>query len=212
MRLLFRVSLIALAAFFSIYAGSVAHATSVDELEQYSHVQVVEQSNSLTQTLRQDCFSLSGLEGLKKCKDLIVQDQNDSKAWNRLGRIFYDLESYQEAYLSFRYATHLHADYALAWANTCAVLSQLQSYEDALDACDKSLRSSFLSQGSINEKVLALNNKAIALYFLGRYREALDISDQVLVLKPDDSQAQINRTVTLHALAHKATSTHEGLT
>ncbi|MEM9482074.1 MAG: hypothetical protein AAGA83_00120 [Cyanobacteria bacterium P01_F01_bin.116] len=190
----------------------MTYADPVGDLERYSHAQATEQHSSLEQTLREDCFSMVGMEGLEKCKNLIVQDKNDSKVWNRLGSIFYDLESYRESYLSFRYATHLRTDYALAWANACAVLSQLQSYEEALDACDKSLRSSFLSQGSIDEKVLALNNKTIALYFLGRYREALDISDQALVLRPDDSQAKTNRAVTLHALSNKTTFKHEELT
>ena len=50
---------------------------------------------------------------------------------------------------------------------------------------------------------MALNNKTVALYFLGRYQEALKISDQAVALKPDDAQANVNRTVALHALAHK---------
>ncbi|MEM9483586.1 MAG: tetratricopeptide repeat protein [Cyanobacteria bacterium P01_F01_bin.116] len=182
----------------------------MESLKNYS--QTAAESDALPQALMEDCFSMAGVEGLKKCKDLVGRDKADSKVWNRLGRIFYDLESYQEAYWSFRYATHLQSDYALAWANTCATLSQLQSYEEALDACDQSLHSSSLSEDSVDEKVLALNNKATALYFLGRYREALDISDQVLVLKPGNSQAQINRAVTLHTLAHIAPFKHKGLT
>ena len=212
MRLLFGIALTLLVTFFSLAAVPPAYAVNIDKSEDYSHLQQIEQGPLLEQTPGENCFSTEGLEGLKTCKNLLVQDQNNPEAWNRLGRIFYDLERYNEAYLSFQYATYLQADYALAWANTCAVLSQLQSYEEALDACDKSLSFNLSSQGAVDKTVLALNNKAVALYFLGRYRESLKVSDQALVLKPDDSQAQINRAVTLHALAHTTTPKHEGLT
>ena len=212
MRLLCGLALTLIITFFSLIAVPTAYAADMDEPENYSHLQEVEHEHLLKQTPGENCFSTEGLEGLKTCKNLLVQDQNNPEAWNRLGRIFYDLERYNEAYLSFQYATYLQADYALAWANTCAVLSQLQSYEEALDACDKSLSFNLSSQGAVDKTVLALNNKAVALYFLGRYRESLKVSDQALVLKPDDSQAQINRAVTLHALAHTKTSKREGFT
>ena len=210
MRLLIRISLILLSGFYCLYSAPMAQASTMTAFEGTMHRQ--EQENFLKQTLEQDCFSMAGTQGLKKCKDLIDQDQDNSEAWNQLGRIFYDLENYKEAYLSFMLATHFRTDYAIAWANTCAALSQLQYYKDALAACDKSLDFSFSSQGSVDEKVLALNNKTVALYFLGRYQEALKISDQAVALKPDDTQANINRTVALHALAHKTTPQREDFT
>ncbi|MEM7064304.1 MAG: hypothetical protein AAF572_14205 [Cyanobacteria bacterium P01_B01_bin.77] len=211
MRLLIRISLILLIGFLCLYIAPAAQASTATEFEGAVHGQV--QKNFSEQNLKQDCFSMAGAQGLKKCKDLIAQERNNSEAWNQLGRLFYDLENYKEAYLSFMLATHFRTDYAIAWANTCAALSQLQYYKDALDACDKSLSFSFSSKGSVDEKVVALNNKTIALYFLGRYQEALKISDQAIALKPDDSQANINRTVTLHALAHRTTtSKREGFT
>ncbi|MEM1241357.1 MAG: tetratricopeptide repeat protein [Cyanobacteria bacterium P01_H01_bin.26] len=201
MRLLIRISLSLLMGFLCVYTAPMAQASTAKAFEGSIHKP--QQKSSLEETLEQDCISMTGAQGLKKCKDLIVQDQNNSEAWNQLGRIFYDLENYQEAYLSFMLATQFRTDYAIAWANICAALSQLQYYKDALDACDKSLSVNFSSKGPVDEKVLALNNKTVALYFLGRYQEALKISDQAVALKPDDAQANVNRTVALHALAHK---------
>lgn len=211
MRFLAKVSLVLLLFLGSFYtlvpeAHARSQINSIDMPATYNLVSQNSKRDSLSkQKIRQECLSAIGEEGVQTCKIVLAQDQNDSEVWNRLGRLFFDLEDYDKAYLSFVYATHLREDYAVAWANMCAVLSQLQSYEQALEACNASLKISFLAQGSIDEKVLALNNKAIALYLLGRYQEALETSDQALVLRPDDSQANINREFTLHALTHEPT-------
>lgn len=207
MRLLAKIGLVLLLVLGSFYlevSEVQAHSINVSESGR-SVNQIIRQDSFIQHTVRQECFSETGQEGLRKCKDVLVQERNDSKVWNRLGRLFFESEKYNEAYLSFAYATHLQADYAVAWANMCAALSQLQSYEQALDACNASLKVSFLAQGPIGEKVLALNNKSIALYLLGRYQEALETSEQALVLSPEDSQANINREFTLHALTNETT-------
>lgn len=208
MKILFKISLILLIGLLSLTKIPLAQAAPLTVSEEYSSNQNAKQEDYLAK----ECFSKIGVEGLKRCKDLIVQDQFNSAAWNQLGRIYYDLESYEEAYLSFRYATSLRTDYAIAWSNTCAALSQLQSYEEALNACDKSLNFSLASEGSINEEVLAWNNKAIVLFFLGRYQESLEALDEALFLKPDDSQAKLNRTVVLHALVHSTSTKDEDFT
>ncbi|ESA33891.1 tpr repeat-containing protein [Leptolyngbya sp. Heron Island J] len=211
MRFLAKIGLILLLIFGSFYmAAPEVQAQSMDLPEADSLIDKGLDTKSLDQkSIRQQCLSTVGTNGLHICKSVLIEDRDDSEVWNRLGRLFFDLEKYNEAYLSFMYATHLRADYAIAWANMCAALSQLQSYEKALNACDASLKVSLLAQGSIDEKVLALNNKAIALYLLGRYREALETSEQALVLRPDDSQANINREFMLHALTHKTTKSEE---
>ena len=208
MRILCRISLILLIGLLSLTVIPWVQAAPVAISDEYSN----DQNPKHDYSLEKECFSKIGVEGLKRCKDLIVQDQSNSAAWNQLGLIYYGLESYEEAYLSFRYVTSLRTDYAIAWANTCAALSQLQNYEKALNACDKSLNFSLASEGSIDEEVLAWNNKAIALYFLGRYQESLEALDEALFLKPDDSQAKLNRTVVLHALVHSTSTEDEDFT
>jgi len=197
MKIFFTISLILLLWLVDLPSIPLAQASTL-----------VTSSNQNLETsdfLEVACFSEVRVESLAKCKDLITQDQSNSEAWNQLGLIYYSLESYQRAYLSFKYATSLRTDYTLAWTNMCAALSQLQNYEAALDACNKSLSFASTSEDSINEKVLTWNNKAIVLYFLGRYQESLEALETALALNPDDSQAIFNHHVVqslIHALTH----------
>lgn len=208
MRILFRIILILLIGILSLSSTPLVQAAPLVISDEYSS----NQNSKQDEFLKEECFSKMGVEGLKRCKNLIVQDQFNSEAWNQLGRIYYELENYQEAYLSFRYATSLRTDYAIAWANTCAALSQLRNYEQALNACNRSLSFSSASKTSIDEEVLAWNNKAIVLYFLGRYQESLEALNEVLSLKPDDSQAKFNRIVVLHALVYAASTKNDDFT
>lgn len=204
MRFLAQVCLFLVLFFGSLWVMPEVQVRPIGSFGSDSIIEQGPEKGVLTQQInRQKCLSISGEIGLERCRQVLTQDRDDFKVWNRIGRLFFELEDYDRAYLSFMYATHLRADYAVAWANMCAALSQLQSYEKALNACNASLKVSFLAQGTIDEKVLALNNKAIALYLLGRYQESLETSEQALVLKPDDSQATMNREFTLHALAHE---------
>jgi|GEM_PF-6606289 len=210
MRIFFTITLILLIELLNFNSIPFAQASPLMISEEHSSNQNLEKIDFLEEA----CFSEAGVESLEKCKDLIIYDQSNSEAWNQLGRIYYGLESYQEAYLSFKYAASLRTDYTLAWTNMCAALSQLQSYEDALDACNKSLSFGSTSEDSINEKVLTWNNKAIVLYFLGRYQESLEALEEALSLNPDDSQAKFNHRIVkslIHALAHMKMSKDEEL-
>lgn len=208
MRILFRISLILLSCLLSLGIVPLVWAAPLVIPEDYSSNQTSNQYDSL----RQECFTNIDIESLERCKSLIVQDQTDAKAWNQLGRIYYGFEKYEEAYLAFTYATFLRADYSIAWANTCAVLNQLQDYESALKACNRSLSLSSASEEFTEERALAWSNKAIVLYFLGRYKESIDALDEVLSLDPDDYQAKLNRIFILHVLANTTSSENEDIT
>ncbi|NEP18505.1 MAG: tetratricopeptide repeat protein [Leptolyngbya sp. SIO4C1] len=203
MKILFKIGLVLLIGLCNLSAVSASRAAPAPTAAQ----QAVDQENiAQDESLKSVCFSKADLEGLESCKKLVFQDRSDSRVWNQLGRIYYALESYGEAYLSFKYATALRTDYAIAWANACAALNQLQDYERALSACDKSLELVSASETSDDERIVAWNNKAIVLYFLGRYQESLDALDNTLSIKPDNLEAKLNRILVLHALAHEKPS------
>ncbi|MEM9002146.1 MAG: tetratricopeptide repeat protein [Cyanobacteria bacterium P01_F01_bin.86] len=208
MKVFFRISLVLFLGFISLSTISASQAVPTSLLSQHPILEQLKQDNSF----RKECFLKVDLESLASCKHRISQDQSDFEAWNQLGRIYYELESYEEAYLSFQYATSLQSDYAIAWANTCAALNRLQDYEGALSACNKSLDLSSISESSVDERFLAWHNKAIVLYFLGRYQESLDALDKTLSIKPDNLEAKLNRIFVLHALAHNESSKSNNLT
>ncbi|MDB9527183.1 tetratricopeptide repeat protein [Oscillatoria sp. CS-180] len=196
--------LIALSNFGAISASSAA--TILSSSSYFSPLHLKENS-----FLKEKCFSADS-ESLESCKELILQDQLDFEVWNQLGRIYYGLENYENAYLSFKYATSLRTDYAIAWSNTCAALNQLQDYEAALNACNKSLDLIPISENSVVDRTFALSNKAIVLYFLGRYQESLETLDQTLSINPDNLEVKLNRLLVLHALKHEKNADNSSLT
>ncbi|NEQ95866.1 MAG: hypothetical protein F6K30_03890 [Cyanothece sp. SIO2G6] len=207
MKFLLNISLILTIGFLNLVVMPAAQPMPL------SIPQVLNQQSEGQNLIREEgCFSQFGIKGIKECQNLIEEDQSNSVVWNRLGRILYDLESYEAAYLSFKHAISLSPDYVLAWANVCAALRSLQDYEKALDACDTALHFSSDLDEFINEKVLALNNKAVALYSLARYQDSIDTIDEALALKPDDMYVRLNRMVILHNIAHAYSSTSEDLT
>ncbi|MEM0979978.1 MAG: tetratricopeptide repeat protein [Cyanobacteria bacterium P01_H01_bin.58] len=198
MKTLFRIGLALLFSLLIVGSISIVRIDSGSfSLQPFSQQSLGEESS-----LTEECFHRIDLESLESCKKLALQNRSSVEIWNQLGCIYYGLENYKEAYLSFKYATSVQSDYVTAWANTCAALNQLQDYEQALSACNRSLELSSDSETAIDEKVSAWHNKAIVLYFLGRYQESLDALDETLAIKPDDLEANLNRRLVLHALAH----------
>ncbi|NEQ99584.1 MAG: tetratricopeptide repeat protein [Cyanothece sp. SIO2G6] len=177
-----------------------SYASQPDSSVQTSSLEADLNVNS--DTFRHECFSKKDVAGVEGCKNFIATNQADATVWNRLGHILYELEHYETSYVSFQRAIDLQGTYALAWANVCAALNKLGEPQQALNACDTSLQLNSDSSDSVDEKTLALNNKAIALYSLERYQDSIDTLDVALAIKPDDMHLQLNRAIILHVLAY----------
>ena len=206
MSILLKISLILLVSFLQLTSVPLAHSSpmpSTNVSDQHSTKPDVE--------AKSECFSKLDIAAIEDCKSLIMDNQSDSKIWNRIGHIYYGLEQYEASYLSFKYAVSLDPKYAMAWANVCAALNKNHKHEEALNACDESLNISSELDGSTDEKILALNNKAIALYSLARYQDSISVLDHALSIKPNAVHIMLNRTIILHILDHRIGSSESDL-
>ncbi|MEM8604792.1 MAG: tetratricopeptide repeat protein [Cyanobacteria bacterium P01_H01_bin.121] len=152
---------------------------------------------------QQQCFTSTDVQNLDACQCWLRQTPSDLVAWNQLGQIYYGSGHYEAAYRIFQHIIAVDTDDAIAWSNVCAALSQLNDYQQALSACDTALAMNLMAKDAAAQ-IVTLNNKAIALYFLGRYPEALNVLESALALDPNDSQARLNSFV-VAALLHTQT-------
>ena len=152
------------------------------------------------QLLRKNCFYNNGDYGVLACEKLITTTPNDPEAWNNLGYQYYYAEDYQKALFAYKQAIDLNSKYSLAWANICGLLSQVESYDLALQSCDRALLND--SYWGSDGEALAWDNKGNILFYLGRYQESLDAFNHALAANPNYTNASINRSVLLKHLKH----------
>ena len=152
------------------------------------------------QLLRKNCFFYKGDYGVLACEQLVKSTPNDPEAWNNLGYKYYFVEEYQKALFSYQQALNLNPKYSLAWTNLCGLLSNIESYDLALQACDRALLNN--SYWGSDGEALAWDNKGNILFYLGRYQESLDAFNHALAANPNYANANINRSVVLNHLKY----------
>lgn len=158
------------------------------------------QKNITIRNLRKKCISTNGKDSITLCKKLVEVTPSDPESWNNLGYQYYRLQKYREALVAYKQALDLDPTYSLAWANICGVLSQFESYDLALEACDRALQND--SFWGTDGKALAWDNKGNVLFNLGRYQQSLDAFNRALAANPDYHNANINRVIVLSHLKH----------
>ena len=154
----------------------------------------------LVQFFRKNCYLHNGDYGVQMCEKLVASTPNDPEAWNNLGYQYFHVKKYKKALFAYKQALDLNPKYSLAWANICGLLSQVESYDLALQACDRALLNG--SHWGSDGEALAWDNKGNILFYLGRYQESLDAFNHALAANPNYSNANINRSVVLNHLKY----------
>ncbi|MEO1591766.1 MAG: tetratricopeptide repeat protein [Cyanobacteria bacterium J06632_22] len=128
----------------------------------------------------------------------VAANPQNPTAWNNLGQLLFFIGQTPEALLAYDHALMLNPDYSLVLANRCGVLSQLESYQMALQSCDMAIEIDHLwgAQGA----ALAWDNRGDVLFRLEDYQASLASFDQALAVNPDYQNARRNREVVLAQL------------
>ncbi|GAA6615777.1 tetratricopeptide repeat protein [Scytonema sp. NUACC26] len=174
----------------------------VEAIASYDRVLKIEPKNSFALTQR--CEALSALgnqeEAIANCEEAMRVDGNwvnitPATAWFNRGIALRQLGRNSEALISFERATTISPNYSVALASQCGVLIDLQRYEQAIQVCDNAIKTNGnwgKAKGS-----LAWNNKALALFNLGRMSEAISSYEQALLINPDDAASWDNQGMLL---------------
>lgn len=99
-----------------------------------------------------------------------------------IGNKYFDNSSYVEAMNNWFKAAEVDPELsAKAWYNTGLAYAQMEDYQKAIIAWDKTLE---LAPGT----AIAYSNKGTALRILGRYDEAAEAYNMALKLQPDNAK------------------------
>lgn len=146
----------------------------------------------------EDCYQLSGEEGLAACDRALEIDSEDATLWTNRGTLLASLGRYEEALDSDERALALEPNYSLALYNRCLTLNRLERYEEALDSCQRALAGN--GRWGDASDVFAWDSVGFALSKLGRYPESLAARDRALEIDPQDPVTWFNRGVVLEKL------------
>src|SRR5207249_7475679 len=119
---------------------------------------------------------------LELYETLLREVPDSPKLWNERGVVLHQAGRTDEALASYRHATEVDPQYALAWNNVGVVLAHQADTEDAIEAFRKALQLS-------PEFVGARLNLALLLTHLRRFQLALEAYRQVLASQPTSAPA-----------------------
>jgi tetratricopeptide (TPR) repeat protein len=98
---------------------------------------------------------------------------------NALGRLLLRIGRYEEARTEFEQVVAIMPDNALGWRNLASTLFMLEQFDDALDACRRSIE--------IRPHARSLSTLGSILFYLGRYKEAAAAFERGVHLAPADA-------------------------
>ena len=131
------------------------------------------------------------------------------------GIAFYELGRYQEAYADFKKACHLRPNHAGSWIWKAAACARLEKWTDAIAGLQSAIATRPSSQEEyrklgtpVAEKAIEFfdrqqqreqtspdmfRRRALALQFLGRYKQAIEDYTNALAMEPDNVETLIRR-------------------
>ena len=166
---------------------------------------------------------------LQSCSQAVAIEPETALGWNCRGEALYNLKRDREALEAFERATAIDSQ-SIFWLNKAVVLDRLRQYDRAITASDKAIELAstqpqsalaYLQKGqsllktnrsrqaltafeqslaSSPNYLPAKQGKAIALYKLGRYQQAIAVYESIL-RSPDLTQEQ-----KIIAMLYQATS------
>lgn len=118
---------------------------------------------------------------------------SDYLPWLRQGIVLMQLKQEQRALTSFEQVIQIKADASLALTYRCAILNNLNRYEQALVACNAALQgdNSWDAEGS----AFAWSQQSHALIGLNQYDAALEAANRATDIHPDYAEAWNNQGV-----------------
>lgn len=124
-------------------------------------------------------------------------DDSNPEVWNERATILNMMGKSEEALLSYDKSIELcldnKVDDANMWASKGNTLLGLQRYVEAIDCYDNALKTD-------KHNPIILNNKGVAYMELDMFKEAMDCFTKVLVMYPDNPDAQVLQEVCLDNL------------
>ena len=123
-------------------------------------------------------------------EEILRRDIRNCPSWINKGVAQSNLGHFNLALIAYKHALDIEPDSAIAISNTCTLLIQLRRYEELLELVDK-------SNATLLNNFVVLNSRAIALHFFGRYEEAINSYDKVLLIQPKNIDALMNKSFIL---------------
>lgn len=123
-------------------------------------------------------------------------DDTNPDVWNERGTILNMLGMSEEALKSYDKSLELCLDDAKdsnTWASKGNTLLDMQRYEEAIKCYDNALETD-------SSNPIILNNKGVAYMELDNFKEAIECFTKVLVMYPDNPDAQVLQEVCLENL------------
>ncbi len=141
---------------------------------------------------------LNDFERALKFFDYVLRiDDKDPEVWNERATILNMMGKSEEALLSYDKSIELclesSLDDAAMWASKANTLLGLQRYEEAIECYDNALKTD-------KHNPIILNNKGVAYMELDKFEDAIECFTKVLVMYPDNPDAQVLQEVCLDNL------------
>ncbi|HEY9294788.1 MAG TPA: tetratricopeptide repeat protein, partial [Phormidium sp.] len=129
-------------------------------------------------------------EGIVACDRAIELDKNwggasPAMVWYMRGVAYSKLKKLSEALFSYEWAIRLNSGYSLAIAERCLVLSQLEKYAEARDACQQALDKN--GDWGNQTPAIAWVNLGRIQKQLKQYHQALEAYEKALAINPQDA-------------------------
>lgn len=140
---------------------------------------------------------LNDFERALKFFDYVINiDDTDPDVWNERGTLLNMLGKSEEALESYDKSLELCLDDAKdsnTWASKANTLLGLQRYEEAIECYDNALKTD-------DSNPIILNNKGVAYMELDDFQSAIECFTKVLVMYPNNPDAQVLQEVCLENL------------
>lgn len=135
-------------------------------------------------------------EALKYFDEVLELDDTDPDVWNERGTLLNMLGKSEEALISYDKSLELCLDDkkdSNTWASKGNTLLGLQRYEEAIECYDNALKTD-------DTNSIILNNKGVAYMELDDFKSAIECFTKVLVIYPNNPDAQVLQEVCLENL------------
>lgn len=150
-------------------------------------------------------------EAVKICKKAISLDKTHPFPWNILGRVYYDMENYEQSLTSFEKAVQLSPDFLPAFSNMGAAAYALKDYRGAVRYFQKAISldanavQAYYGLGTVQE---TMGNDEAALEM---YSKSLEIEPKFISALQKTAELQIKTGRYQEALGAGAEMKRKGL-
>lgn len=165
---------------------------TAESVASYDQILKREPKNSYALTQRCEALTLLGSyeDAMTSCEKALQVNGNwrnssPANAWHNRSIALQKMSRLPEALTSLERATTLNPNFSLAFSSTCGVLTSLQRYDEAVQACDLAIKTD--GDWGKASAAVAWSNKAEALIFLGKKKDAVAAYEYALKINPKDS-------------------------